>query len=684
MKTIEYIKKDHLSNHFRLLYASKHAFKITFVVVFVLIVYLFFGLDKENDFLWYGLFSAVINLMFYPYQRPWHEKMIERFFGVSAACASMYLLVMSFRNWSLLFAILLPLSFYLGYKVGEGHRYRYGFILWIIYLNICVVSWISAPSDYLAPIIHLPLGIAVALFALFISDLIIPENLAYRNCQRFYQEVLNRLIQQLEDIEKSLISERDIADLIFLIEESKNQYSSWEYTKTSHAAELLRRFTYKFEVINQQFSNLEQSEIDLLSHAFKLFADELKSFVSGNGPKKLESQAGYQYLKTLAAVKRNTYFSFCLHELILMQEDIQQLLPSENQSTLLSNKPPIKKKQHSLNKEAIIYSAKLLVCIFASSFFILWYNVPGQFEALVAAIVVTSMPNAGGGLNKLVYRFFGASLGGFLGLIVFLLVGKFNSFLLLLGSLIATIYLLTYYGMREFRTSISGKAYAYTQACLIFIIILFYSGSPIINLKEGIERFLGVFFGGLIGSIVIFFISPKLPKPNLEAAWHKYMVYFSSLLSYFQHSAPSLFRNKALEKIDDNLKTYKVNFFEHRFLSEPSLVSPLSIDVLDGLLQQARRIQRSLDYIQTRYYRHALQMLFQPYQALFSNLTQKHFSGSHIKTLNIPILPSLDLFLRKRQKDEQKSRNAFIKIYFCMQEITRYLNQLQEDHKNGF
>ncbi len=505
------------------MFAEAYAFKVALAAIIALLATQFFNMTNEHYFAWYSLFSIMINRMFYPHQSSWHHRMIERFIGVGCACLIAYLLVYTFINWSVLLLVLLAITFLCAYRIGENHRFKYAFVMGMIYLNVTLFTWVINPESFPYALKYLPINIGIAFLALCISDVFFPSDLARKLLPKIKKHLITYTIEKLK-VEK--LTNLDITEFVYfntMIENARLQMNKIKFKFWHSYGLYLRKIAVKLDSIRT--IDIKTPREQKLLKIFKkliikdfMFIEKvtLENIIPNYKP--LISS----FLSRVEKLKWNLTYNehVLLYHFQAIAEDLAHIA---NPDLTIPKKIKIKNK---LNKTVLIFAFKMTLVIFLTEFLIVTLNIPGGLETLVAAIVMATFIDVGGGMQRLFQRFLGALSGGILGFVCAIILSFFTSSLLFFLMVFLYYYCSVFIGMNKIK-----YYYICTQSTLIFIIILFSNGNSIISLSEGLERFLGVISGVFVASIILFLVKPQLPHVKLR---ENFTDYFKTLQAAFK------------------------------------------------------------------------------------------------------------------------------------------------------
>src|SRR5262249_41354718 len=155
-----------------------------------------------------------------------------------------------------------------------------------------------------------------------------------------------------------------------------------------------------------------------------------------------------------------------------------------------------------------------------------------------------------------------------------------------------------------------------------------------------------------------FIISPQLPKNKMKKIFQKYTMYCQQLFGLYQQCELNNRTKQLTDKIDSSVVSYHEHMNDNKFLLEANNINDEVYIAMDNNTILMRSIARSMSYIRSKYYRHALQKLFMPYQNFFKQLQEKHAAEGEVCP---PDLPDLNGLIKISRQGDKQSYIAFLK-----------------------
>ncbi len=552
------------------------------------------GFREPADFAWFAPFSVIINLIMYPHQTWYRNIMVQRLMGVSLgagiAFAGSY-----FLGWSppLYIAYLTIMTLIFAYQVGAHHRLHYLFFLAFIFVDLLGCFYLLDPAVYSSSLWHFPLMVVIAMVAIFAVDLILPGNILKRVLSDMVEESCSIIQQTLKDYPHKIIDE----EWFYYVDDSvgKATYqikheNRWTYRHRIHLLRIIAvKINYIINLWNEQKINDRrvQEKIAIVFQIISQYLEKIKKNESYQITELEKNIAELQEFINAEHEANELAFHCVLHELKLLSQDFSRI-DEQPVSTAVSQPLSLYSK---FDKNALVFSLRVTLTVAITVFGINYFGLEGEYQTLIAGIVIAAAPHTGALLFKSAMRALGIIVGGMTGaLFGYFLLGLDNIYVLL-APMLVMIFLFSWFAAR-----FEYYAYAGIQAALLFVIILLGDMGQQLDYELGMERFIGIFIGGFFALMVNFLIAPELPrrriKHNLNNIISKLSNYLDKIFVDNSHSD----RQKIIDDLDKLLNAVKNDIdmsntvgFNLRHLS-------MKVVELKRIGQQIRRIQRIEDF----------------------------------------------------------------------------------------
>jgi len=193
---------------------------------------------------------------------------------------------------------------------------------------------------------------------------------------------------------------------------------------------------------------------------------------------------------------------------------------------------PIPKKEKSeaknykltfpIFKRTSVIALSTIIIVFAVSLL----NLPGQFQGIIAAIVIIAKPTIDASFQLAVFRFAGTILGGVIGVIGSILIAFLTHFPCALLFFFTVILLLSYRSIRSVKYH-----YVYIQAIFAYLFITASTTYPEGDFNILFDRLFGVIEGVLISLIVSGLFSFNSPIKKINTILRKHFQLCGKILT---------------------------------------------------------------------------------------------------------------------------------------------------------
>jgi uncharacterized membrane protein YccC len=227
-----------------------------------------------------------------------------------------------------------------------------------------------------------------------------------------------------------------------------------------------------------------------------------------NPPSSTEEREARKELAALVAVLKD------------ISEEVAQIRGLAGETKRASDQSPVAaspgaaghaSKTKVFNPTSAKKAFRATVCIIALALGLIYMDLPGGAQVLIAALIVGGQANLGKSLLKWRLRLLGVVTGAVYGFSAMVIVSFFPHFPVMLCLLLIGVFIGSYVAMGDDRYSYAGL-----QMALVCPLVLVYEAGPPIGLGEVESRFWGALLGGVTVTVLGHFLWSDDPIRELR------------------------------------------------------------------------------------------------------------------------------------------------------------------------
>ena len=361
--------------------------------------------------------------------------------------------------------------------------------------------------------LHFPFMVLLALTSLLVCEIFVPGNPVKRKAPDMLQKSFATVREQLTDLSVTKNNMTWFYYLERLLMSAKGQFKPEMFDFYINNTRTLRVISAKLNYITQHIKSSENVVVDFLpelKNITRLMDIALKAASEKN-------KANFAHLNDAVDTlqmhfsksddRNDQNFLLLILEIKYIIEEMQKL----NITTSPVMIEP-EKNTKKINKVALKFSLQVTVTVALTISAILYFNIPGGYQTLLAGIFIAATPHTGALILKFFMRMAGILLGGLSALLIGLLLMKVNNIFVTLIALGIFVYISAWWAMRYEKFTYAG-----IQAGLMFVMLLFADGGHYLAISVGIQRFEGVIIGSLIALVINLILGPELPSRYIKS-----------------------------------------------------------------------------------------------------------------------------------------------------------------------